>query len=616
MRRTIRAIYATTSLIARHGMLLFIAVFTVMPTQGEEVFFDNYQQFTSGTVLTTTNYIPLSSPSGTSAKFQINAGSSQVIATNFHGGIWAFADEKIGGNNKFQGTFPSTLYNKVVDISWAMLTQGTNSGTGGCLLNILVSVSTNGDIMYNPLLFLNDNGQIGVSTNNPPSLPLLTVGNWGQYVGTVMTNRLKLDYPAGLFTFSINGLTVTNMPIPSCFTNVLDAVRLQFYEAFPDSLGNRFLWDDVLASVQDYNYTNINGTITITGYTGSIGNMTITNIIDGLPVTRIGDSAFYTADILTNVTIPSSVKDIGNSAFEFCFNLTGITIPNSITNIGASAFWNDSGLTSVMIPRSVSNIGGLAFSYCYKLTNFVVDLSNSFYSSRDGNLFNKSQSELINSHNNIAGNYAIPRSVTLIDDFAFSPSMSLTSVTIPSRITSIGQNAFFHCINLTGVYFQGDVPLNDISMFGGDNLTVYYYPWTSGWTDTYGGHPAQVNTAYTQWLTNYGFTTNLTEDNDHDGMKNWQEYLAGTNPTNKADKLTITSMIRTNTAKVSWLAKSNISYQVRKSPDLKEAWANASSGIGTNQQSFQTASADGILQYADPDYAATTSAFYRVNVVP
>src|SRR5260221_6501541 len=42
---------------------------------------------------------------------------------------------------------------------------------------------------------------------------------------------------------------------------------------------------------QDFSYTNTNGTITITGYTGPGGNVVIPGTIDGLPVTRIGDSA-------------------------------------------------------------------------------------------------------------------------------------------------------------------------------------------------------------------------------------------------------------------------------------------------------------------------------------
>ena len=64
-----------------------------------------------------------------------------------------------------------------------------------------------------------------------------------------------------------------------------------------------------------FTYTTNNGTITITGYTGSGGAVTIPSTINGLPVTSIGDYAFYNCTSLTSVTIPNSVTSIGDEAF-------------------------------------------------------------------------------------------------------------------------------------------------------------------------------------------------------------------------------------------------------------------------------------------------------------
>jgi hypothetical protein len=63
-----------------------------------------------------------------------------------------------------------------------------------------------------------------------------------------------------------------------------------------------------------FTYTIINGTITITGYTGTNGDVIIPSTIGGLAVTSIGGSAFSNSR-LTNVTIPNSVTTIGGSAF-------------------------------------------------------------------------------------------------------------------------------------------------------------------------------------------------------------------------------------------------------------------------------------------------------------
>lgn len=82
---------------------------------------------------------------------------------------------------------------------------------------------------------------------------------------------------------------------------------------------------------QDFGYTTNNGSITITNYTGSGGDVTIPDTITGLPVTSIGSLAFEYHEDLTSVTIPSSVTSIGYGAFVLCTNLSSVTILNSVT---------------------------------------------------------------------------------------------------------------------------------------------------------------------------------------------------------------------------------------------------------------------------------------------
>ena len=49
---------------------------------------------------------------------------------------------------------------------------------------------------------------------------------------------------------------------------------------------------------------------------------------------------------------------------------------------------------------------------------------------------------------------------------------------------------FWECTNLSGIYFKGDAPAADSSIFyGDDNATVYYLPGTTAWGTTFGGRP-------------------------------------------------------------------------------------------------------------------------------
>jgi hypothetical protein len=242
------------------------------------------------------------------------------------------------------------------------------------------------------------------------------------------------------------------------------------------------------AAHAQFTYTTNNGTITITGYTGPDGAVTIPDVIDGLPVTDIGTNAFAGAD-LTSVVIPDSVANIGDYGFYYCVNLTNVSIPDSVTNIGAYAFsgatTGTSGggtypvivsgcpLTSITIPNSVTSIGadafygcllltnvtigvGLtsigdsAFVYCSDLTAINVALNNSAYTSIGGVLFNKSATTLVQFPDGVVGSYSIPSGVTDIESNAFA-DCSLTNVTIGDSVTNIGDYAFYDCslINVT-----------------------------------------------------------------------------------------------------------------------------------------------------------------------
>ncbi len=239
------------------------------------------------------------------------------------------------------------------------------------------------------------------------------------------------------------------------------------------------LWLAMAPGVQaQFNYTTNNGAITITGYTGPGGAVAIPDIIDGLPVTTIGDYAFYYNTSLTSVTIPHSVTSIGDWAFESCYSLTGVTIPSSVTSIGDYAFYYNTSLTGVTIPNSVTSIGRWAFAGCSSLTR--VTIPGSVYGTGFGTF--AGCTGLIN--------VTLRNGLSRIGSWVFNGCTGLTSLTIPNSVTSIGIGAFNGCTSLTGVYFKGNAPSIDPEAFqDDDHATVYYLPCTTGWGPTFGDRP-------------------------------------------------------------------------------------------------------------------------------
>ncbi len=169
-------------------------------------------------------------------------------------------------------------------------------------------------------------------------------------------------------------------------------------------------------------------------------------------VTSIGEYAFYDCVELTSIEIPDSVMSIGYRAFYNCSSLTSVDIPGGVTTIESSTFSFCSSLTSVEIPDSVTTIGDYAFFSCSSLTSINVSENNENYSSIDGVLFNKTQTELIRyPQGKEDENYSIPDSVTSIGDAAFYGCKGLTSVEIPDSVTLIDYCAFYNCSSLTSV---------------------------------------------------------------------------------------------------------------------------------------------------------------------
>ena len=218
-------------------------------------------------------------------------------------------------------------------------------------------------------------------------------------------------------------------------------------------------------------------------------------------LTSSGDSSWITPDDIKTVSynvvtingVEFELTDSTNnyvSVYGLADDITSdLILPDTIT-CGSTSYsvtsivisertgWAMIKLASIKIPRTVTSISENSLKNFSKLTNINVDEDNKNYASKDGVLFNKNLTVLLECpEDKEADKYKIPSSVTSIRDRAFSNCSSLTSIEIPSGVTSIGDSAFYGCSSLTSIEIPSSV--TSIGVFPVDyysnNLTVLRY---------------------------------------------------------------------------------------------------------------------------------------------
>ena len=165
----------------------------------------------------------------------------------------------------------------------------------------------------------------------------------------------------------------------------------------------------------------------------------------------------------TEYTVPEAVHEIMTGAFSNSIYLSRLYISDNVTYLGAQTNCDlellsiGDGLTSlesisvsadvIEIGKSVSNVSRTSAS---RYGSYVVDEENPYFTSVDGVIFSKDMTHIIAYPREKEGSYAIPDTVTSINDCAFYRSV-ISEISFNEHLECIGDSAFFECQNLTDI---------------------------------------------------------------------------------------------------------------------------------------------------------------------
>ena len=216
----------------------------------------------------------------------------------------------------------------------------------------------------------------------------------------------------------------------------------------PDAVISRFYLDD--GSVSLYGSMEI-----FDRYFSGIEDIVRIEFGEGLE--GIEENAIENLPNLTSVTFPSSMTSISDSNFEDCSNLAQI-ICNATTapQLGDGVFDNIAEEGTLVIPN------GADYSSWYAVLpigwNPNVHILTITHSDGTTEVIKTLDNEVDNTHGDDTTVVAVTvgEGFTSIGDNAFSYCDNLSSVTLPSTLTSIGDYTFSDCENLKNMF----IPIN------------------------------------------------------------------------------------------------------------------------------------------------------------
>ena len=250
--------------------------------------------------------------------------------------------------------------------------------------------------------------------------------------------------------------------------------------------------------------------------TATTGKITIPSVLGGCPVTSIGERTFFGCSKLTSVVSPEGVTSIGECAFYDCNSLESVTIPSSVTSIGEGVFANCCSMKDV-----------------YFKGNGLIGLKVGAFNGCNGDL-------VLHAPKGWKGRSSVFCGVHLevegSSDAVQQVEVTSTKVVVNYVLNSVRPEFAVPASQDTGF-------VNVITEVEGGCVAV-----PSSWADNYPTFADKFGADFTKAL---AMKTGKKDGAGND-MLVWQDYVAGTDPTDETDVFTASITIVDGNVKISY----------------------------------------------------------------
>lgn len=264
----------------------------------------------------------------------------------------------------------------------------------------------------------------------------------------------------------------------------------------------------VTAPSRDFTFDATTGTIK--KYNGNDTVVVIPPTISSWPVTKIGEDALKDNTTITSVTIPASVTEIGSNAFAGCTNLTSVNYEGDWSNLTIQS--GNPAVQDAANEQLQDAANEQLFDFNFILNNTAVIVTSYNGTAADVTIPSRYKGKPVTAighaafFNSAVTSVTIPDSVTSISDDAFVNCPQLTNISIPNSVTYIGFSAFSSCTSLKSITLPSSLSFISRALFlGCSQLTTIHIPVsvTSIGNNAFADCPSLMTVTYpgskTQW---------------------------------------------------------------------------------------------------------------------